>query len=269
MTAPEPPARRRSPGTADLAGRPARGGARQAVPRPPWARRVEPPVDGLEAVDPAAQLSIGAVRDAFADSPAPAGLDRAVGAAVLIALMPRDVAPVATFDSSGGDLLRPAVVVLIRRAVHLRANPGEIAFPGGGVEPGEEPLAAALREAYEEVDLRPAGVEVLGRLSTLGRSRASASIAAFVGAIRGRPALDANPAEVDRILVVPLAELVAPGRYWQERWDETDEGGRTMHFFDLGEDVIWGATAQLLHSFLVHVLRRAEAPGPGDPDGAH
>ena len=89
------------------------------------------------------------------------------------------------------------------------------------------------------------------------------------GGARGRPALDANPAEVDRILVVPLAELVAPGRYWQERWDETDEGGRTMHFFDLGEDVIWGATAQLLHSFLVHVLRRAEAPGPGDPDGAH
>ena len=57
------------------------------------------------------------------------------------------------------------------------------------------------------------------------------------------------------MLIVPLAELVAPGRYWQERWDAAGAPDRTMHFFDLGEDVIWGATAWMLYLFLFRLLR--------------
>jgi 8-oxo-dGTP pyrophosphatase MutT (NUDIX family) len=138
----------------------------------------------------------------------------------------------------------------------LRANPGEIAFPGGRIEPGEAPLAAALREAEEEVALSADAVEVLGELSSLGRPLRSASILAFVAAALAHPALEANPDEVDCVLVVPLAELVAPGRYWQERWDRAGAPAWTMHFFDLGEDVIWGATAQMLHALLLRLLGR-------------
>jgi len=201
------------------------------------------------------ELTMGAVREAFAAGAvtpctsrvaAATGELGAVAAAVLIALVP--------CDEGAGD---PAVsVVLIRRAAHLRANPGEIAFPGGRIEPGEAPLAAALREAEEEVALSADAVEVLGELSSLGRPLRSASILAFVAAALAHPALEANPDEVDCVLVVPLAELVAPGRYWQERWDRAGAPAWTMHFFDLGEDVIWGATAQMLHALLLRLLGR-------------
>ena len=213
------------------------------VPRPGWARRIDPPVGGLEVADAAVELTLGAVRGAFAAGAITPG---AAGAAVLIVLVP--------CDERGSD--SALEVVLIRRAAHLRANPGEIAFPGGRIEPGEAPLAAALREAEEEVALPAGAVEVLGELSSLSRLRGAAPIIAFVALAQGRPAFVANPDEVECVLVVPLAELVAPGRYWQERWDHAEAPAWTMHFFDLGEDVIWGATAQMLHALFLRVLGR-------------
>lgn len=219
-------------------------------------------MDGLDFADPAMELTMGAVRYAFAAwAAAPctrrvAGAAGAVGdagAAVLVALVP--------CDGSGSD--SAASVVLIRRAAHLRANPGEIAFPGGRIEPGEDPLATALREAEEEVALPADAVEALGELSIVHAVRGSVAILPFVAAAPLRPALEANPAEVDCILIVPLAELVAPGRYWQEQWDRADDPAWTMHFFDLGEDMIWGATARMLHALFLRLLRpRVSLPVP-------
>lgn len=247
--------------------------ARQDIPRPPWAFRVEPAIDGLESEDPGPELTMGAVRIAFtagaaslapaAPPPAPASAAgagpapappaspagaAAPGAAVLITLVPAE---------GSGDAA-PAAVVLIRRAAHLRRNPGEVAFPGGGIEPGEAPLAAALREAEEEVGLSPGAVDILGRLSTPGRTRRTDLIVPYVAAARELPRLAANAGEVEAILVVPLVELLTTGRYWQERWDENDSLTWTMHFFDLGEDVIWGATARMLYALLLRLLRGRE-----------
>jgi 8-oxo-dGTP pyrophosphatase MutT (NUDIX family) len=225
---------------------------RQAIPRPSWAKRIDPLFDGLEVADLVAELTMGAARGVFAAGAPTPGTQRvpvaagAAGAAVLITLVPS--------DERGSD--SAVSLVLIRRAAHLRANPGEIAFPGGRIEPGEAPLAAALREAEEEVALRADAVDVLGELSSVGRPRPSVPILPFVVAARGRPTLEANPDEVDCVLVVPLAELVAPGCYWQERWDRDEDPARTMHFFDLGEDVIWGATAQMLHALFLRLLGR-------------
>ncbi len=191
---------------------------------------------------------MGAVRRAFS-GPAPVPLNESgAGAAVLITLVPCD---------ESGDASR-AAVVLIRRAAQLRRNPGEIAFPGGRIEPGEDPLAAALREAEEETALRADRLDVLGPLATLGRSRRSDLIVPFVAATRARQVLVANPEEVEAVIVVPLEDLVAEGRYWQELWDEDAGPTWTMHFFDLGDDVIWGATARMLYSFFLRVLRGNE-----------
>jgi len=229
---------------------------RQAVPRPQWARRIDHPVNGLEVADPALQLTIGAARSAFGPLAVASG-DQAEpvpgAAAVLITLV--------AGDDRGSD--SAASVVLIRRAAHLRANPGEIAFPGGRIEPGEAPLAAALREAEEEVALPRDAVDVLGELASARQLRRPVPILPFVAAARGRPALEANPSEVDCVLVIPLAELVAPGRYWQERWDRAGDPALTMHFFDLGEDVIWGATAHMLHGLVLGLLGRCVSPPVG------
>jgi 8-oxo-dGTP pyrophosphatase MutT (NUDIX family) len=227
--------------------------ARQQIPRPAGASRVDPPADWLELSDARSDVTTGAVRAAFAARPpslrAPVEAPPGGTAAVLIAAVP---------GPDGGET-SSASVVLIRRAAHLRMSPGEIGFPGGRIEPGEEPLTAALREAEEEVALRARAVEVVGGLSSFVRPRHLDMIIPFVAVAPERPRLEANPEEVDAILVVPLAELLVPGRYWQERWDDNGDRARVLHFFDLGEDVIWGATAWLLYAFFLRVLEGRDA----------
>jgi 8-oxo-dGTP pyrophosphatase MutT (NUDIX family) len=158
-------------------------------------------------------------------------------------------------------------VLLIRRGVHLRANPGEIAFPGGRIDPGESAVAAALREAEEEVALAPSAVEVLGELPTVLAARRDVPIRPFVAVAGTAPVLKANPDEVDCVLLVPLRDLVAPGRYWEEHWARADDPTRVMHFFDLGEDVIWGATARMLYDLLLRLLSRGSGGRTGAQPG--
>jgi 8-oxo-dGTP pyrophosphatase MutT (NUDIX family) len=158
-------------------------------------------------------------------------------------------------------------VVLIRRAAHLRANPGEIAFPGGRIEAGESPLEAALREALEEVALPAGAVEVLGELPIVHAASRDVPVLPFVAVTSALPALKACPDEVDCVLVVPLRELVVKGRYWQEAWGAGDDPERIMHFFDLGEDLIWGATARMLFELFSRLFSRGSAGRTGAPPG--
>ena len=232
--------------------------ARQAIPRPVWARRVEGPGGGLQLAGGGGELTIGAVRDAFAIAPPSSeGESLLPGAAVLIVLAPLD---------DRGDA-SPCSVVLTRRALQLRANPGEIAFPGGRIEPGESPLAAAFREAGEEVALSDGVVEVLGELPIVLASRRFVPVLPFVAVAQAPPVLEANSAEVDGVLVVALKDLVAPGRYWREQWDRGEDPAWTMHFFDLGEDLVWGATARMLYELFVRLFSRECGGRTGGPPG--
>ncbi len=218
---------------------------RQQVPRPPGAQRVAPQARfaAMGADEAAEALSLGHIRRVFPGEGgglgAVAGLEHGehkVAAAVLVALV----------DASSGG---PAVT-LIRRAAHMRANPGEIAFPGGRLEPGETPAQAAVREAFEEVRLPAEAVVLRGTLPPVARASRPEGIVPVVAEVAGAPRLEANPAEVDAVLVTPLAELADPGRYWEELWVRPDRRVWRMSFFDLGEDLCWGASARILVSFL-------------------
>ena len=66
----------------------------------------------------------------------------------------------------------------------------------------------------------------------------------------GRPDLEPNPAEVDIVFDVPLAEFLAPDVYRAELWDRMGAPERPVHFFELEEDTVWGATARILHELL-------------------
>lgn len=160
---------------------------------------------------------------------------------------------VALFEEEG-----EARVVLTRRAAHLRTHTGEVAFPGGRLEAGEGPVEGALREAFEEVGLGPAQVQVIGRLTPLVTLSSSAGITPVVGVLRGRPRLVANPAEVDRVFDVSLAELTRDPVYREERWRLPDGAERPVHFFELDGDTVWGATARVLRELLDLAL--AEPP---------
>jgi 8-oxo-dGTP pyrophosphatase MutT (NUDIX family) len=143
-----------------------------------------------------------------------------------------------------------ATVVLTRRTWTLRSHRGEVSFPGGRAEPGESPRQAATREAQEEIDLDPASVEVIGELDHLATVTSGSFIVPLVGALPGRPVTRANPAEVDAILHVPLAELLDPAVYREEVWTFPDGDDRCIYFFELVGDTLWGATAAMLRQLL-------------------
>lgn len=155
-----------------------------------------------------------------------------------------------------------AHVVLTRRSSRLRSHAHQVSFPGGRLDPGEDALSAALRETREEVGIDPAVVEVIGRLSSLRTVVNPAAITPFVGALPARPRLVANPEEVERAFTVTLAELLDPGVFRSERWTFPDGGERTMHFFELTGDTVWGATAHMLAELLELIVGRAEQPVP-------
>lgn len=141
-------------------------------------------------------------------------------------------------------------VLLTRRAASLRSHTSEVSFPGGRLEEGESPRQAALREAYEEVGLEPDRVEILGNLSPFSTRKLEVAILPFVGWLAEPPNLQPNPDEVEQVLRVPLARLREEGVYHQEIWNLPELSGLTIHFFELEEDIVWGATAHVLDELL-------------------
>jgi 8-oxo-dGTP pyrophosphatase MutT (NUDIX family) len=180
--------------------------------------------------------------------------------------VPRDETETLAVELPGGDL-RPAAVLcavfdqageahvlLTRRAEHLRSHTGQVAFPGGRVEPGEQFEAAARREAWEEVGLDPESVEIIAALSVLTTTLSPAPVIPFVALLEGPPELRPNPAEVARVFSVPLSELASPEVVRLELWPQSDGSERPMLFFELAEETVWGATARILGELLEAVL---------------
>jgi 8-oxo-dGTP pyrophosphatase MutT (NUDIX family) len=143
-----------------------------------------------------------------------------------------------------------AHVVLTRRTMHLSSHQGEVSFPGGRVEPGETTEQGARREAHEEIGLPPADVEVIGELDHLSTVSSDSFIVPYVGVLDNRPDTIPNPAEVDAVLHVPVGELTDPAIYREELWAFRDGVERSIHFFELEGDTVWGATAAMLRQLL-------------------
>jgi 8-oxo-dGTP pyrophosphatase MutT (NUDIX family) len=150
-----------------------------------------------------------------------------------------------------------ARIVLTRRPESMPSHRGEIAFPGGKVEPivDHDARDAALREAEEEIGLRRELVEVVTALPTLGTVVGQFNITPFVGITDGRPIVTADSREVDRVFDVALVELLADDVYHEERWSWGLDGTeRAMQFYELADETIWGATARILTGFLARIL---------------
>jgi 8-oxo-dGTP pyrophosphatase MutT (NUDIX family) len=142
-----------------------------------------------------------------------------------------------------------ARVLLTRRTTTMRHHQGDVAFPGGRVDEGEAPRDAALREAQEEIGLEPSAVEIMGELDRLTTVVSRFVIVPFVGRLPERPVTTPNPAEIARVFDVSLGELVADGVHHQEIWD-MPHGARSVHFFELEGETVWGATARMLTQLL-------------------
>jgi len=156
--------------------------------------------------------------------------DGLTGAAVLVPLV----------DHPSG-----LTVLLTQRTAHLADHGGQISFPGGRIEPTDEhPVAAALREAEEEVGLPASHVEVVGRLDTYvtGTGFEVIPVVAFV---RVPYPLRPDPSEVAEVFEVPLDFLVDPANLQR---GSREWRGTTRFFFALPYETryIWGETAGML-----------------------
>jgi 8-oxo-dGTP pyrophosphatase MutT (NUDIX family) len=226
---------------------------------PPWVtlpsekRRPIPLVTVLGALGAAGQLGQGP------DGPAattedplgpwrdllPTDTGHASAAAVLVAL----------FEEAG-----EARVVLTRRSAELRTHRGQVSFPGGRMDEGEDAQAAALREAHEEIGLDPGAVRVVGWLHPLFTLNAASFVLPVVGVLAQRPAFSPNPDEVARVFDVELADLVGDGVYHEETWDPYEEWSATgpearqIWCFGVEDERVWGATARILHELALLAL---------------
>jgi 8-oxo-dGTP pyrophosphatase MutT (NUDIX family) len=148
-----------------------------------------------------------------------------------------------------------ARIILTKRPETMPTHQGEIAFPGGKLEPAidSDLRAAALREAKEEIDLDPAAVEIIAELDGIGTVGSRFMIAPFVGILNARPTLRPDTREVVRVFDVALSELLAPGVHHAERWP-TPNAPIEVHFFELADETVWGATARILYGFLSYLV---------------
>jgi 8-oxo-dGTP pyrophosphatase MutT (NUDIX family) len=140
-------------------------------------------------------------------------------------------------------------IVFSRRSANLAAHSGQIAFPGGAVEPGESLDAAAIREAEEEVGIAPRHVELIGRLDDVVAANSGFLVAPFVGVIDEPIDYVLQASEVDEVFEVPIDRLLEPGNP-EVRYVPYSGRRYPAYFYHHEQYEIWGLTGRMLKSFL-------------------
>ncbi len=147
-------------------------------------------------------------------------------------------------------------VLLIKRRDNLRHHPGQISFPGGRREKGEEPLVCALRETEEEVGIAPDALSIAGNLEPAYILASDFIIQPFVAWHPGIPTCTADPREVAEIFHVPL-RLLSTATARSHALKTIRGTARKVPGFAFSDHHIWGATAMVLHE----IIERLKAAG--------
>jgi 8-oxo-dGTP pyrophosphatase MutT (NUDIX family) len=131
----------------------------------------------------------------------------------------------------------------------LPHHPGQISLPGGGLDSGEAPVDAALREAEEEIGVSPRDVRIIGPLSPLWVIVSGFIVHPFVGVSDARPDFRLAAREVTKLIEAPLTGLRDPS---QVGWHTRTRDGIVVRYpyLDVSGHHVWGATAMMLGEFV-------------------
>jgi 8-oxo-dGTP pyrophosphatase MutT (NUDIX family) len=138
---------------------------------------------------------------------------------------------------------------LIKRPMHERNHPGQIALPGGAKEEDEKLNYTAIREAFEEVGIKTESVDIIGKLTPLPVPVSGYLIYPFIGILKKEPKWILNEDEVDELIITKVSELVNTDNYYSETWELHGNKVEVPHF-RINDHVIWGATASVLSEFI-------------------
>lgn len=152
-----------------------------------------------------------------------------------------------------------ATVLLTRRADSLASHTGQIAFPGGRLDPGETAVQAALREAMEEVALDPALVEVLG-VGDAYETGTGFLVTPVVGWLRATPETSPALAEVAEVFEVPWDFLMDIANHQQDSYDLEGQPRRWYWAMPYGDRYIWGVTAGIIRALHARLYDCEVAP---------
>ena len=145
----------------------------------------------------------------------------------------------------------PGVILTVRRE-HMRTHAGQVAFPGGRIDPGEDSVEAALREAWEELGLDPGAAEIVGAID-LYRTVTGYIVTPVLAVVQPDQPLSPHEHEVADWFEAPLAFVLDPTN---QQYKSALFQGRERHYYEImwGERRIWGATA----SMIVNLSRRLQ-----------
>ncbi len=146
-------------------------------------------------------------------------------------------------------------VLLLHRPTNMRAHPGEVAFPGGKIDPGETPVEAALREAHEELGIDPAQVRVIGA-SDVYRTHSGYEITPVLAVVPPDIEITPNPTEVAQWFEPPAGFVLDPANHTQQ-WIEWEGAQRAYFEIMWQQHSIWGVTAAVI----VNLSRRLQWHG--------
>jgi 8-oxo-dGTP pyrophosphatase MutT (NUDIX family) len=145
----------------------------------------------------------------------------------------------------------PGVILTVRRE-HMRTHAGQVAFPGGRIDPGEDSVEAALREAWEELGLNPGAAEIVGAIDPY-RTVTGYVVTPVLAVVQPDQPLSPHEHEVADWFEAPLGFVLDPAN---QQYKSALFQGRERHYYEImwGERRIWGATA----SMIVNLSRRLQ-----------
>ena len=138
---------------------------------------------------------------------------------------------------------------LIKRPMHEKNHPGQIALPGGAMEKNEDLNNTALREANEEVGIIPENVDIIGKLTPLPVPVSNYLIHPFVGIISDEPKWKINEEEVEELIILKLNHLIEADIGYSEDWKLRGTEVK-VPIFKVMKKTVWGATATVLCELL-------------------